>query len=213
MPVPTFCIFLIYLLHQLQASTNNPPMKMSTLLTLLYKLQLLGLNEKLMRRVVSNIYDLFNLAFDGIFLAEDDDDTFDVVADHQQHNRKPKPPSADCLHSSAAHHRSWPRQVVESDENEIIPNTETKTADAPVDEDTKSDVSEPVKKHAKCNSTYCDAKPSQLHFYNGAWVDILLFYLSTFIVLVGYALSCTLHPILNSIRGDPRSLIDIDPCL
>ena len=140
---------------------------------LLYKLQLLGLNEKLMLRVVSNIYDLFNLAFDGIFLAKDDDDTFDVVADHQQCNCKPKPPSADHLHSSAAHHISWPKQVVELDEDKIIHNAETETTDAPVDEDTKSDVSEPVKKRAKCNSTYHDAKPSQLHFYNGAWVDIL----------------------------------------
>ena len=113
------------------------------------------------------------LFFDGIFLAEDDDDTFDVVADHQECNCKPKSPSADYLHSSAAHHRSWPRQVVELDKDEIIPNTETKTADASVDEDTKSNVSEAVKKCAKCNSTYHDAKPSQLHFYNGAWVDIL----------------------------------------
>ena len=59
------------------------------------------------------------------------------------------------------------------DKDEIIPNAETETADAPVDEDTKSNVSEPVKKRAKHNLTYHDAKPSQLRFYNGAWVDIL----------------------------------------
>ena len=39
-------------------------------------------------------------AFDMIYSADDnnDDGTFDVVADHQHYNRKPKPPSADCLH-------------------------------------------------------------------------------------------------------------------
>ena len=65
-----------------------------------------------------------------IYSADDnnDDGTFDVVADHQHCNHKPKPPSADCLHCSAVHHKSWPRQITELDEevdeDEIVPNLE-----------------------------------------------------------------------------------------
>ena len=107
-----------------------------------------------------------------------DDGTFDVVADHQHHNHKPKPPSADCLHCSAVHHKSWPRQITELDEevdeDEIVPNLEEEVGNiSPDEEDRHFDASELPRKCAKCNSTHHDAKPTQLHFYKGAWVDIL----------------------------------------
>lgn len=54
--------------------------------------------------------------FHPISSARDGDDTFDVLADHQHRNRKPKPPSADRLRHSAVHHRPWPRRIVETDD-------------------------------------------------------------------------------------------------
>ena len=42
-----------------------------------------------------------------------------------------------------------------------------------MDDKDHSDSPEPPRKHAKCDSTHHDAKPTQLHFYLGTWVDIL----------------------------------------
>ena len=45
--------------------------------------------------------------------------------------------------------------------------------DSPVNEDPQSDNSEPPRKRAKCHSIHHNARPTQLHFYTGVWVDIL----------------------------------------
>lgn len=45
--------------------------------------------------------------------------------------------------------------------------------DSPVDEDPQSDNSEPPRKRVKRNSIHHNARPTQLRFYTGAWVDIL----------------------------------------
>ena len=108
-----------------------------------------------------------------IYSADDnnDDGTFDVIADHQHCNHKPKPPSADHLHYLAVHHKSWPRQITELDEevdeDEIVPNLEEEVGNiSPDEEDRHFDASELPRKCAKCNSTHHDAKPTQLHFYS-----------------------------------------------
>lgn len=104
----------------------------------------------------------------------DDDSVIDVVADHQQHNCKPRPPSADHLHRSAIYHRSWPRRIVETDdEQEIVPDSEEEVEDIPQNKDPQSDNSKPPRKRAKRNLIHHDARPTQLCFYAGAWVDIL----------------------------------------
>ena len=119
-------------------------------------------------------------AFDTIYSANDnnDDGTFDVVVDHQHCYCKLKPSSADHLHHSAVHHKSWPRQITELgeevDEDKIVPNSEEEVGNiSPDNEDLQSDASELPRKCAKCNSTHHDAKLTQLCFYKGAWVDIL----------------------------------------
>lgn len=119
-------------------------------------------------------HSFFGHVTDTFPAAGDDDGIIDVVADHHQRNRKPKPPSADHLRRSAVHHRSRPRRIVETDDEEaIVPDSEEEAADIPVDEDSQSDNSEPPRKRAKRNSTRHDAKPTQLRFYPGTWVDIL----------------------------------------
>ena len=98
----------------------------------------------------------------------------DVVEDHQQCNHKLRPPSADHLCHSAVHHRPWPRWIAETnDKNKIVPDSEDDAVDIQQNEDPQSDSSEPPQKHAKCNSVHHNARPTQLHFYTGAWVDIL----------------------------------------
>ena len=51
--------------------------------------------------------------------ALDNDDIYDVLADH---HRKPKAPSVDHLQCLATHHSQWPRQVMDSDKDEIVPD-------------------------------------------------------------------------------------------
>ena len=69
-----------------------------------------------MPNAVGNTTLSFKYAVHPITLAGDGDDTFDVLTDHQHCNQKPKPPSTDCLHYSVGHHRLWPRQIVETDD-------------------------------------------------------------------------------------------------
>ena len=59
------------------------------------------------------------------------------------------------------------------DENEIVPDSEDDAVDIQQNEDPQSDSSEPPRKHAKRNSMHHNARPTQLRFYAGAWVDIL----------------------------------------
>ena len=62
----------------------------------------------------------------------------------------------------------------EVDEDEIVPNLEEGVGNiSPDKEDPQSDASELPRKCVKCNSTHHDAKPTQLHFFKGAWVYIL----------------------------------------
>ena len=56
-------------------------------------------------------------------MLDDDEGTFDVVAAHQERNRKPKAPSVDHLRQSAAHQGRWPRCVPDLEE-EVIPDSE-----------------------------------------------------------------------------------------
>ena len=104
-----------------------------------------------------------------------------------------------------AHHRPWPRQIAETDDeaddddevgnygkmgdkmgdnnkvdegNEVDDDNELDDGnevddDAEMDDKDHSDGPEPPRKHAKLNSTCHDAKPTQLHFYPGTWVNIL----------------------------------------
>ena len=58
------------------------------------------------------------------------------------------------------------------DDNELVDGNEVDD-DAEMDDKDHSDSPEPPRKHAKCNSTCHDAKPTQLHFYPGTWVNIL----------------------------------------
>ena len=77
------------------------------------------------------------------------------------------------LQRSATHHRRWPKQVTDSDE-EIIPDPEVEErAENALDEGSQSDNSEPARKRAKRNSTHHHAKPTQPTFYPGTWADIL----------------------------------------
>ena len=69
-----------------------------------------------MPNAVGNAALSFKYAVHPITSARDGDDTFDVLTDHQHCNWKPKSPSADCLCHSAAHHRLWPREIVETDD-------------------------------------------------------------------------------------------------
>ena len=83
----------------------------------------------------------------------------------------PKPPLLDRLSHSATHQRCWPKKV--SDEDEVIPDSE-KAEEKSEDDDLQSiNSKEPAKKRVKCNSMCHNAKPAQLHFYLGAWQDIL----------------------------------------
>ena len=52
------------------------------------------------------------------------------------------------------------------DDNEVDDNTE-------MDDKDHSDSPEPPRKRVKRNSTHHDAKPTQLYFYPGTWVNIL----------------------------------------
>ena len=54
----------------------------------------------------------------------DEDETYDVVLDHQQWNCALKAPSADHLHQLATHHRRWPRCILDSDSKEVVPDLE-----------------------------------------------------------------------------------------
>ena len=71
-----------------------------------------------------NILHLSNHASNTKTLTLDNHATFDILADHQDHNHKPKAPSADHLCRLAAHHKQWPKQVVDSDEEEVVPDSE-----------------------------------------------------------------------------------------
>lgn len=112
-----------------------------------------------------------------IFVPDDEEGTFDVVAAYQERNRKPKAPSADHLRQSAAYQGRWPRRVPDSDE-EVIPDSEPEEEPAnDLDNATQSDGSdsaeEPAKKRVKRNSQHHGAKPTQLQFYPGHWRDVL----------------------------------------
>ena len=52
-------------------------------------------------------------------MLDDDEGTFDVVAAHQERNRKPKAPSVDHLRQSAARQGRWPRHVPDSEEEVV----------------------------------------------------------------------------------------------
>ena len=85
----------------------------------------------------------------------------------------PKPPSLDCLRHSSIHQRRWLKQILEEDEDEIVPDSEA-SEEEPEDEDSQSDNDEePARKRAKRNSMHHDAKPTQLRFYPGTWQDVL----------------------------------------
>jgi len=90
----------------------------------------------------------------------DDDDTYDVVSDHHKHNHMAKPPSLDRLHHSSIHQRHWPKQILQEDEDEIIPDSEV-SKEEPEDEDSQSDNNEePARKHTKHNLMHHDAQPT-----------------------------------------------------
>ena len=106
-------------------------------------------------------------------MLDDDEGMFDVVAAHQERNRKPKAPSVDHLRQSAARQGRWPRRVPDSEE-EVIPDSEPERDVNDPDDAAESDGSSgPVKKRAKRNSQHHDAKPTQLQFYPGHWRDVL----------------------------------------
>ena len=84
-----------------------------------------------------------------------------------------KPPSLDCLCHSSTHQRHWPKRVLDNDKDEIILDSEQAKEESE-DEDSRSvNNEEPAKKQVKCNSTHHYVKPTQLHFYPGAWQDVL----------------------------------------
>ena len=82
-----------------------------------------------------------------------------------------KPPLLDHLRCSATHQRHWPKKV--SDEDEVILDLE-EAEEKSEDNDLQSvNSKEPAKKQVKCNLMHHNAKPTQLHFYLGAWQDVL----------------------------------------
>lgn len=112
-----------------------------------------------------------NKIFNWLTLIVDDDNgTYNVLEDHQQRNRKPKAPAAHRLRNLAAHHKKWPT-LVESSDSEVIPDSEEERVR---NEELQSDGTEPpTRKRVKRNSSYHNAKPTQLRFYPGIWTDIL----------------------------------------
>ena len=122
--------------------------------------------------VSDNILHLSNHASNTKALTLDNHDTFDILADHQDCNHKLKVPSPDHLHHSVAHHKHWPKWVVDSDEEEVVPDSEGELELDDMEENL-SDSEEPSRKHTKCNSAHHCAKLTQLQFYPGTWADIL----------------------------------------
>ena len=111
-----------------------------------------------------------------ITLVLDKNDMYDVLTDHQNHNDVPKAPSADHLCDSVTHHEHWCRQVVDLDDEKIVPDLEPEEEELEIaqEENMQSDDStEPTKKCTKCNSIHHGTKPTQLWFYPGIQADIL----------------------------------------
>lgn len=118
----------------------------------------------------SKLY-LSNHVSNTMTLTTDNHGTYDVLADHQDCNHKPKAPSADHLHHLAVHHRCQTKSVADSDK-EVVPNSEVEELDN-VEENLSNNSEGLSRRCAKCNSTCHCAKPTQLQFYLCMWADIL----------------------------------------
>ena len=84
-----------------------------------------------------------------------------------------KPPSLDHLCCSSTHQRRWPKRILDNNKDEIIPDLEEAKEESEDEDSWSVNSKEPAKKWVKHNSTHHYVKLTQLHFYPGAWQDVL----------------------------------------